>query len=112
MRKILGFNKDKGLLTTTSFEDGQHVVKYEQDLGPYWDINAEYRNHGDKWNKGKKDEGRMTHVAFIPDIVILDMMQKHGVNFYATEDAEKVMKLLETEYQNCKVVDKKLWIPT
>jgi CTP:phosphocholine cytidylyltransferase-like protein len=112
-RKFLSFNKDKGLLTTTTFEDGRNVVKYEQDLQPYWDENARWRaNSSELWAKGMKDEGKMTHIAFIPDIVILDMMQKHGVNFYAKEDAAKVKKLIETEYQNCKTTEKKLWIPS
>lgn len=110
-RKILSFDKDKGLLITTAYEDGKNVVKYEQDLEPYWDANARYRREADAWNKGKKDEARMTHVAFVPDLVILDMRHKHGVNFYDPADAAKVRQLIETEYQNCKVVDKKLWLP-
>lgn len=113
MRKILDYNKDKQLLTTTTFEDGKHVVKYEQNLQPFWDENARFRaNSAELWRKGMKDEGKMTHVAFIPDVVILDMMQKHGVNFYAKEDGPKVRKLLETEYSKCKTTDKRLWIPS
>jgi hypothetical protein len=107
-RKILSFDKNKQLLTTTTFEDGKHVVKYEQELQPYWDENARFRANGDLWAKGMKDG--MAHVAFIPDLVILDMLHKHGVNFYAPEDGPKVRKLIETEYAYCKTTDKKLWI--
>jgi len=108
MRKF-DYNPSTGLITTTAFEDGKHVVKYEQDCEPFWDANASYRANSDAlWKKGKKDG--MAHVAFIPDVVILDMMQKHGVNFYEKADSKKVLKLLETEYSNCKTTEKKLWI--
>ena len=111
-RKFLDFNSDTGLTTHTSFEDGKHYVRYEQDLEPYWDVNAEYRkNSSEIWAKGKKDEGRITHLAFIPDVVILDMKTRFGVNFYESGNGERVRQLIETEYPNCKVVDKKLWIP-
>jgi hypothetical protein len=111
MRKIISFDKNKGLTTSTTFEDGKHVVKYEQNLQPYWDENARFRqNSANLWQKGMKDDGKITHVAFIPDLVILDMMQKHKVNFYSGEDNAKIKQLLETEYAYCKTTEKKLWI--
>jgi hypothetical protein len=112
-RKFLDFNPDTGLLTTTSHEDGKSIIKYEQDCEPFWEENARFRaNSAALWEKGKKDEARMTHVAFVPDVVIIDMMQKHGVNFYAKEDGAKVKHLIETEYSKCKTTDKRLWIPS
>lgn len=108
MRKFLDFNPNTGLLTTTAFEDGKSVIKYEQDCQPFWDENARFRANTDLWAQQMKTEEKMVHAAFIPDIVILDMMQKHNVNFYDKNDSKKVLKLLETEYSKCKVTDKKL----
>lgn len=107
-RKFLDYNPDTGLLTTTAFEDGKSVIKYEQDCQPFWDENARFRANTDLWQKQMKSEDKMVHVAFIPDVVILDMMTKHSVNFYAKEDSQKVLKLLQTEYQHCKTTDKKI----
>jgi hypothetical protein len=107
MRKF-DYNPTTGLITTTAFEDGRHVIKYEQDCEPFWQENARFRANTDLWAKGKKDG--MAHVAFIPDVVILDMKTRFGVNFYDKADDKKVLKLLETEYAKCKTTDKKLWI--
>lgn len=107
-RKFLDFNPLTGLLTTTAFEDGKNIIKYEQDVTPFFDDNARLRADTDRWKQGVKDS--FAHAAFVPDLVIVDMLTKHGVNFYAKEDHNKVMYLLETEYQKCKTTDKKLWI--
>lgn len=108
-RKFLDYNPDTGLLTTTAFEDGKHIVKYEQDLEPYWDENARFRaNSSELWAKGMKDEARMTHVAYVPDLVILDMKTRFNVNFYDKADSKRVLQLLQTEYSKCKTTDKKI----
>jgi uncharacterized protein (DUF885 family) len=105
MRK-LSFNPLTGLMVSTAHEDGRDIVKYEQDCEPFWDINAEYRANTERTRKGIKD-GFM-HAAFVPDLVIMDMLTKHGVNFYDKAQGKQVLKLLETEYTKCKTADKKL----
>lgn len=108
-RKFLDYNPNTGLLTSTSFEDGKNIVKYEQDCQPFWDENARFRaNSSENWAKQMKGEEKMVHAAFIPDVVILDMKSRFGVNFYDKADGKRVLKLLETEYSKCKVTDKKL----
>lgn len=107
-RKFLDYNPDTGLLTTTAYEDGRNVIKYEQDLQPFWDENARYRANTDLWAKQMKSEEKMVHVAYVPDIVILDMKMKHNVNFYDKADSKKVLQLLQTEYSKCKTTDKKI----
>jgi hypothetical protein len=106
-RKFLDYNPDTGLLTTTAFEDGRNIVKYEQDLEPFWEENARFRRDGDNWARGMKDEAKMVHAAYIPDLVILDMKTRFGVNFYDSADSKRVLQLLETEYTKCKLTDKK-----
>lgn len=96
-----------GLLTTTAFEDGRNVIKYEQDVSGHWDINAEYRATGDdRWRKGVKES--FAHAAFVPDIVILDMKTRFGVDFYDKAQQKRVLQLIETEYPKCKTVNKRL----
>ncbi len=109
MRKFLSYDPTKGLLTTTAFEDGKNVVKYEQDVTPYFDDNARKRADGDAWRRGVKDG--WAHSAFVPDIVILDMLHRFGVNFYDKQQRKRVMQLIETEYPHCKTTEAKLWKP-
>ena len=87
-------------------EQGKVLIYREQDVQPYWDVNAEFRANSDRWRKGVK-EG-MAHAAFVPDVVIIDMKTRFGVNFYDKDQRKRVLQLIETEYPNCKVTDKKL----
>lgn len=105
-RKFLDFDPTTGLLTTTAYEDGKNVVKYEQDCQPYWDINAEYRANDDRWRQGVK-EG-LAHAAFVPDVVIVDMKTRFGVNFYDKDQRKRVLQLIETEYPYCKTTSKRI----
>jgi hypothetical protein len=107
-RKFLDYNPNTGLLTSTAFEDGRNVVKYEQDCSQHFDRAAELRADPSRWQQGVKDS--FAHAAFVPDVVILDMLTRFGVNFYDRKQTPRVMQLLETEYPKCKTTDKKLWI--
>lgn len=106
MRKFLDYNPTSGLLTTTAFEDGRNIVKYEQELDGHWDLTQEARNTGDLWAKGMKEE--MVLAAFVPDLVIVDMLTRFGVNFYDKAQQKRVLQLIETEYPKCKLVNKRL----
>lgn len=108
-RKFFDYNPQTGLLTTTAFEDGRNIVKYEQDCSPLFEDNAKKRADTDRTAKGIKDS--LMHAAFVPDVVIIDMLTKHGVNFYDNHQTDRVMQLLETEYSHCKTTHKRLWIP-
>lgn len=105
-RQFLSFNQDTGLLVSTAFEDGRNVVKYEQDCQPFWDINAEYRANPERWKQGVK-EG-FAHAAFVPDVVIVDMKTRFGVNFYDKNERKRVLELIEKHYPHCKVTEKKI----
>ena len=105
MRKF-SYDKSTGLLTTTAFEDGRNIVRYEQDVTPFFDDNARLRADTDRWRRGVKDS--WAHAAFVPDVVILDMRARFGVNFYDKNQRKRVLQLLETEYPKCKTTDKRL----
>ena len=105
MRK-LSYDPTSGLMTTTAEEDGRNVVRYEQQLQGHWDLTQEARNAGDLWAKGVKEE--MVLAAFVPDLVIVDMLTRFGVNFYDKNQRKRVLQLIETEYPKCKMVNKRL----
>ena len=105
-RKFLSYNPDNGLLTSTGFEDGKHVIKYQQKLEPYWDENARFRANRAHWKDGVKES--FAHAAFVPDLVILDMKARFGVNFYDKDQRQRILELIEKEYPKCKTTDKRI----
>jgi hypothetical protein len=106
MRK-LSYNPTSGLMTTTAEEDGRNVVKYEQNLQGHWDLTANARaDTASIWREGMKEE--MVKAAFVPDLVVVDMLTRFGVNFYDKNQRKRVLQLIETEYPKCKLVNKRL----
>ena len=105
-RKFLSYNPMTGLLTTTGFEDGKNYVHYEQDVEAHLDIAAEMRARPEIWNQGVKD--CLAHAAFVPDVVIVEMLTKHGVNFYDKSQRKRVLQLIESDYPKLKTTDKRL----
>lgn len=104
-RKFLSYNPDTGLLVSTAFEEGRNVVKYEQDVQAHLDYAAGLRQT-DRWKQGVKES--FAHAAFVPDVVILDMLTRFGVNFYDKAQGKRVLQLIETEYPKCKTTYAKL----
>jgi len=105
-RKFFSFDPISGLLTTTAFEDGKNIVHYEQDVETVLDDCAKFRADIDRWKKGVKDS--FAHAAYVPDLVIVDMLTRFGVNFYDKNQRKRVLELIEKEYPKCKTTDKRL----
>jgi hypothetical protein len=107
MRKFLGFDEATGMLTSTAFEDGRNVIKYQQDVSGHLDLAARMRADSDAlWREGMKDS--LCHAAYIPDLVIVDMKNRFGVDFYDKNQRKRVLQLLDTEYPRCKTTEKRL----
>lgn len=105
-RKFLSFDAATGLLTSTAFEDGRNVLKYQQNVQGHFDVASEMRARPEIWQQGMKDS--FAHAAFVPDLVIVDMLTRFGVNFYDKNQRKRVLELIEKEYPKCKTTDKKI----
>jgi hypothetical protein len=55
--------------------------------------------------KGIKND--LWHYARVPNLIILEMKQKHGVDFFDKNDEKRMFHLLNTEYARFKTTDKK-----
>ena len=77
-------------------------IGYEQDVSSHLDFAAALRN------ERTQDGGEITHVAFVPDSVILKMRFEDGVNFYDRSQQKLVLQLLETKYPKCKTTYKRI----
>jgi hypothetical protein len=104
-RRFLSYDPTKELLVSTVLEDGKNRIIYEQDVQPYLDEAARWRNelHADH-DKGED----LRHVAFVPDSVILKMRFEDGVDFYDRAQYKEVLRLLQTKYPACKTTTKRL----
>ena len=101
-KKFFSYDKTTGLLVTTAEEEGRIYFGYEQDVQPHLDFAAKIRN------ERTQDNGSFSHVAFVPDSVILKMRYEDGVNFYDKEQRKLVMQLLQTKYPACKTTHKRI----
>jgi hypothetical protein len=101
-RRFLSCDPVSGLLVTTASEGGKAFIGYEQDVSKALDFAKAIRN------ERTKDNAEFTHVAFIPDVVILKMKFEDGVNFYDKSQRKEVLRLLQTKYTACKTTDKKI----
>jgi hypothetical protein len=106
MGRILFDQEASGLQTFVAEEDGKDIFQYVQDVTPTLELAKELAKTDDHWREGMKRE--MVHAAFIPDVIIVEMMVKHGVSIYKKEDRNRVLNLLDTEYPHLKTVNKKL----
>lgn len=82
----------------------QLVMTHEQDVSRVIDVAKEMAADGNRTKKGIKND--LWHYAKVPNIVIMEMKQKHGVDFFDKNDAKRVFRLLNTEYKWCKTTDK------
>lgn len=101
-KRLLDYNPLTGEKTWFQFDHvhDRMTITEEQDVQPYLDWAAELRSRPDYSRKGIKKD--MWHYAKVPNVIIMEMKTKHGVDFFKEEDWPKVSRLLETEYSRFK----------
>lgn len=82
----------------------QLVMTHEQDVSRIRDKAREMAADTNRTRKGIKND--LWHYACVPNIAILDMRQRHGVDFFDRNHAKRVFELLNTEYKEYKTTDK------
>jgi hypothetical protein len=105
-RRLLDYNPITG--EKVWFDYGRHddrmVITHEQDVSTSLDYSHARATDEIYTSKGIRND--MWHYARVPNIVILEMKSKHGVDFYDRNHAKRVFELLETEYAYCKTTTK------
>lgn len=105
-RRLLDYNPATG---ETCWYDYSHhedkmVITHSQDVEGILDF-AHGKALSNATAKGIKND--MWHYARVPNSIILEMKQKHGVDFFDKNDAKRMFHLLNTEYKRFKTTDKK-----
>lgn len=99
---ILDHNPLTGESVYFSFNDhdNQVVITHEQDVTQHLRAASEMAADTQLTKDGISHD--MWHYAHVPNNIIVEMKQKHGVDFFDRNDAPKVFKLLNTEYARFK----------
>jgi hypothetical protein len=103
---IVDLNPLTGERCIISFQDGKMHITNEQDATPFLEQATELRNDTEYSKQGIKDDN--WHYARIPNGVMLDMHQKHGINMFAGKpDWKAIFKCINTHYPHLKTTEKK-----
>lgn len=105
-KRLLDFNPLSGEAVHFQYEahTDRMTITHSQDVSGHIDmahemaVNDGYSAHGIK--------NDMWHYAHVPNSVILEMKQKHGVDFFDKNDSKRVFRLLNTEYKRFKTTAK------
>ena len=105
-KRALDYNPITG--ETVWFQYDQHddrmTITHEQDVTRILDFAHLKATNPGYTRDGIKED--WWHYAKVPNSIIMEMAQKHGVDFFSEEDAPKVFNLLNTEYKAFKTTDK------
>lgn len=105
-KRLLDHNPLTGERVWFQYEQStdQMTISHEQDVDSALDV-AHALATDDLYSADgmKKD---LWHYAKVPNSIILEMKQKHGVDFFDKNDAKRMFKLLNTEYARFKTTTK------
>lgn len=105
MKRLLDFNPITGEKVWFDYDaNDQMTITHEQDVTGALEY-AHARNTDSNYSK-KGIKNDMWHYARVPNSVILEMKQKHGVDFFNKNHAKRMFELLNTEYKQFKTTEK------
>jgi hypothetical protein len=106
MRKILDYDPltKEEVWWDSDVAQNKVTITHSQDVEPHLNLAHALAMDEDRSNKGIKKD--MWHYAKVPNIIIMEMKQKHGVDFFDKNDWPRVFHLLNTEYSRFKTTHK------
>lgn len=104
-KRLLDFNATTGEKVWFDYgADDRLVITHEQDVTSSLEYSHARQVDSNYTKKGIKND--MWHYARVPNAVILEMKNKHGVDFFDKSQAKRMFELLNTEYPYLKTTDK------
>jgi len=99
--RLLDYDPSTGMKTWFSSSDddgGTWNLRYEQDVSPLLDANKEAQS--ESWDK----RSDMWHAASIPNVVLMEWITKHGIEYWNPNHKDGVKRLLNSdEYRHLRV---------
>jgi hypothetical protein len=106
LSKFVDYDPERGMAMYEDMTvDNKLQVHYRQDVEPVLELAKAERINGaaDRSVNGKRAEFRL--YARIPEVVILEMRFKHGVDLFNRDHEKKVFELINREYPHLKCTD-------
>jgi len=106
-KRLLDYDPLTGTRTWFEYEQStdRMLITDEQDVQLILDQTAAARSDTDYSRQGIKDD--MWHYARIPNVVMVEMKEKHGVDMFGSNvDWKSVFKIINREYPWLKTTDK------
>lgn len=106
MKRLLDFDPLTGEKVWFQYEQSTDhmVITHEQDVSPSLEYSHARQIDDDYTKKGIK--GDLWHYARVPNVVIMDMKERFGVDFWNRDHKRRVFELINSEYPYCKTTDK------
>ncbi len=99
--RLLDYDPSTGMKTWFSSSDddcGTWNLRYEQDVSPLLDANKAAQN--ESFDK----RADMWHAASIPNVVLMEWITKHGIEYWNPNHRDGVKRLLNSdEYRHLRV---------
>ena len=105
-RRLLNSNPLSGEKVWFDYDQhcDQMTITHEQNVDHILEYSHRKATNPEHTKRGIKED--WWQYAKVPNSVIVEMKQKHGLDFFSEEDAPKVFHLLNTEYKAFKTTDK------
>lgn len=107
MAKFLDYNPMTGVEQLEDNYDGHLQIHYRQDVEPVLDLAAYERNNGLADKVGRESKQDLYLYARIPQVTVLEMKHKHGLDLYNRNHLKRIMELIERDYPKLKCTEKK-----
>jgi hypothetical protein len=106
MKKLLDYDP---LTKTSTFHEYDHStgktqIETVQDVRGILDHNKRLANDTSYKQRGMKED--YYHFATVPNVVLMEMMEKHHLDWRRDEDLPKIERLLSRDYKKLLTVDK------
>src|ERR1700685_2018657 len=89
-------------VTAHALEDGAIGVHTYQDVEPHLEYAAKCRR-ADAENRGRFGKrGEMRRTMAIPFGILMEVSNKHNLNFFDSEDSKKILKIVKRDYPKFK----------
>lgn len=82
---------ETGMRTTYHEEEGKIILNYTQDIEAVLKANHEQRAASSRVAK----KGDMHHVMRVPQVVLMEIQKRTGLDFFKPEDAKEILKILK-----------------
>jgi hypothetical protein len=105
-KRILSYDPLSGEKVVFQYDQhsDQMTITHEQDVSKIKDFAHFRATDGNYSQKGMKED--WWHYAKVPNTVIVEMKQKHGVDFFDKNHSWRVFELLNSEYKAFKTTEK------